>query len=229
MLNYFLSPCLCEIEIVTLPTSCDWWRLKENIHLKGWEWCLAHRGTQRMLAVVVVIIIVTVVIITIIIALQVLMAYEPMASNIGRNTNKKVILYSGNRKRDSNSPLFYPTENMSKGAWCLLGGLPLPLISDWQARKANAEVTWLRKLHIHRGTSASVNIFDPLFQNIFILLIIDNGIKLKRTWGVEAYRPGIEHSLATMWLWLGKAVKYIQVLISSLLNEGMFFKVPNIL
>ena len=69
-----------------------------------------------MLAVVVVIIIVTVVIITIIIALQVLMAYEPVASNIGRNTNRKVILYSGNRKRDSKTPLFYPTGNMSKGA-----------------------------------------------------------------------------------------------------------------
>jgi len=69
--------------------------------------------------------------------------------------------------------------------------------------------------HTEAPQHLCIIIFDPLSHNIFILLIIDNGIKLKRTWGLETYRPEFELNLATMWLWLGKAIKHIQVPVSS--------------
>ena len=56
-----------------------------------------------MLAVVAAIIIIVVSNITIITAFQALTSYELVASIIGNNTNKKVILYSSNRKKGPGS------------------------------------------------------------------------------------------------------------------------------
>ena len=149
------------------------------------------------------------------------MSYETVASNIGRNNKKKLSSIPEIEKGIQRVIC-----SIQQGTWvqmpdvyceaclCPLYQIDQPGKQMWTTYYSENSTYTEAPQHL------CITIFDPLFHNIFILLIIDNGIKFKRTWGLETYRPEFVLNLATMWLWLGKAIKHIQVPVSSPVKWG---------